>query len=102
MQCVKDRNILNQGAACISGPIERVYVYEVKFGGAPLQLEKKVKEQIRLRKETGISRAFLYGLRKAGRLNIIRHGNRLNLDAGDERFVAAKKFTLGPGRINPC
>src|SRR5947209_9382705 len=90
MQCVKDRNILNQGAACISRPIERVYVYEVKFGSAPLQLEKKVKEQIRLRKETGISRAFLCGLRKAGRLNIIRHDNRLDLDAWDERFFVVK------------
>src|SRR2546421_3403382 len=92
MQRMQHGNILNQGAAGIGRPIEGMNVDDIKLIAAPLQIEKKIEEDVSLGKEASICGTFSLG--EVGGQHMSGNRNSFNSNARYKRCVACKKCDM--------
>src|SRR5205814_10728794 len=94
MQCMQNRNILHDRTADIGLPIEGVNVDDIKLIAAPLQIEKKIEEEVSLGKEASICGTFSLG--EVGGQHMRGNRNCFNGNARHKRCVACKKCDMMP------
>jgi len=91
MQCVKNRNFVDQRAAGECRPVKCVYVNQVKLGAAPVQAQKQFKKEVSLSEETGISRRFVRWSSEVGGAYALGYGDWFDAHAGNRRIIPGKE-----------
>src|SRR5216683_2831546 len=87
MQCVKNRNFVDQRAAGECRPVKCVCVNQVKLGTAPAQAQEQFKEKVGLSEETGISRGFVRWFSEVGGANALGYGDWFYARDGNRRII---------------
>src|SRR5216684_8954254 len=91
MQCVKNRNFVDQRAAGECRPVKCVCVNQVKLGTAPAQAQEQFKEKGGLSEETGISRGFVRWFSEVGGAYALGYGDWFDAHAGNRRIIPGKE-----------
>src|SRR6266567_3645735 len=91
MQCVKNRNFVDQRAAGECRPVKCVCVNQVKIGTVPAQAQEQIKEEVGLSEETGISRGCVRWSSEVGGVYALGHGDCFDTNAGNRRIIPGKE-----------